>query len=436
LSSSESTLEPTEEHRPESLERAGSGRNGPDFRPERRAIYGLTGVEGVARLLSFGFYLVAARVLSVSGFGVVRYTISLGLLALAPLLVLATALNRELGAARGDAVETERVLGTSVLIAFWIWVASAGLCLAASAGGLLGSADLTGLLVVLATGTVFNLYYQLSRGLGQIGRIAITYVGGSALQLVLVLVMAAAGTLTPLAALVLFGVGSALPVIVCEVAAPVVRRRRIALNREMARILWRLAAPLALAQLGYMIWISADQIWVDSTLGSASIGLYGAAKTVVQAFMVLTAGSVGVMLPRVAQLRSRGEDEVARHFIFAMTVRLVAIAAVVAAIVIALRTPLLTAIFGSGYDAASGSLTALSVSMTAYIGFVAVTGSAIGWGRPGLSALGVCVAAVSEIALLLLWNGGGIVFAGWANAISMGLALLAVGLALLRRPLR
>jgi lipopolysaccharide exporter len=403
---------------------------------ERRAIYGLTGVEGVARLLSFGFYLIAARLLTVSEFGVVRYTISLAMLALAPLLVLATALNRELGAARGRAVVTEKVLGTSMVVAFWILVASAGLCLAAGAGNLLGSADLVGLLVVLATGTVFNLYYQLSRGLGHISRIAITYVGGSALQLVLMVVMIAVGYLTPLVALILFGLGSALPVIVCEVVAPVVRGRRIALDREMARTLWKLGAPLVMAQLGYLIWISADQIWVDSTLGSASVGLYGSAKTLVQGFMVLTAGSVGVMLPRVAELRSSGDDVRARRFIFAMSVRLAVIAAAAAGLIILIRNPLLTTIFGSGYDAASASLIALSVSMTAYVAFVSVTASAIGWGRPSLSALGVSVAAVSEIALLLLANGGDIAFAGWMNAISMGLALIAIGLALVRRPLR
>jgi O-antigen/teichoic acid export membrane protein len=407
-----------------------------DHRPERRAIYALTVVEGVARLLSFGFYLVAARVLSVSGFGVVRYTITLGMLALAPLLVLATATNRELGAARDRAGATREILGSTTVIAFWIWLASSAICLAAAAGDLLGSADLAGLLVVLAAGTLFNLYYQLSRGLGRLARIAIVYVGGSLLQLALLGITIAAWDLTPVAALILFGLGWALPVIACELIDPVVRGGPIRLDREMASTLWQLARPLAIAQLGYMIWISADQIWVDSVLGSAQIGFYGAAKTIAQAFMVLAAGSMGVLLPRVAQLRSRGEDERARRLIAGMTVRLVLLGAVAAGVVIALRGPLLTVLFGAGYDAASSSLVALSVSMTAYIAFVTVTGSAIGWGRPGLSAMGVCVASVSEIGILLLAGGDGIAFAGWANAISMGLALLVVAVALARRPLR
>jgi hypothetical protein len=90
-----------------------------DFRPERRAVFALTAIEAFARVLALAFYLVAAHAFSVSQFGVVRYTITLALLALAPLLVLATATNRELGAARGGEEQTRVVLGSSLTIALW-----------------------------------------------------------------------------------------------------------------------------------------------------------------------------------------------------------------------------------------------------------------------------------------------------------------------------
>ena len=139
-------------------------------------------------MLALGFYLVAAHSFSVSTFGVIRYTITLALLALAPLLVLATATNRELGAARAGEEQTRVVLGSSLAIALWVWLATVVLCIAANGLGLTGNADLTGLIVVLAGLATFNLYYQVSRGLGLIRRIAITYVGGSVLQLVLLIV--------------------------------------------------------------------------------------------------------------------------------------------------------------------------------------------------------------------------------------------------------
>jgi O-antigen/teichoic acid export membrane protein len=407
-----------------------------DFRHERRAIFALTAIEAVARTLSLGFYLVAAHAFSVSSFGVVRYTITLALLAYAPLGVLATATNRELGAARGGEGQTRLVLGSSLAVAFWIWLGAAALCVAASVAGLTGSADLPGLLVVLTGLAVFSLYYGISRGLGRIKRIAVTYVGGSLLQLGVFGTLVALTDLSPSDALIIFGLSSVVPIVACELAAPVIRRRGVSFNRAAARDLWRIGGPLLVAQAGFMIWISADQIWVDSTLGSEQVGLYGAAKTLIMAFFVLIAGSNGVVLPRVAELRSAGLDQRARHFILVMMLRLTALAVVMAAVIIAARSPLLTIVFGGSYDMAGDALVALAVSMTLYATFVTISASAIGWGRPGLSALGVSVAALSEVALLVFAGGSDITFAGWVNAISVGLGLAAVLVALVVRPLR
>jgi O-antigen/teichoic acid export membrane protein len=407
-----------------------------DFRHERRAVFALTATEAVARLLGLAFYLVAAHAFSVSGFGVVRYSITLALLALAPLLVLATATTRELGASRGSEGRTRTVLGSSLAIGLWIWLVVAVLCVAASAAGLTGNADLVGLLVVLGGLAIFNLYYQISRGLGLIKRIAVAYVGGGLLQLGVFVTLVATTDLSPTAALIIFGLSSAIPVVACELVAPVVRGHSGSYSREGAAALWRIGAPLVITQIGFMVWFSADQIWVDSALGVAQVGLYGAAKTLIQAFFVLIAGSNGVVLPRVAELRSAGLDQRARRFILAMVLRLMSLAVVAAAVIIAARSPLLRVVFGDSYVKAADTLVALAVSMAVYATFVAITASGIGWGRPGLSALGYSVAAVSEVALLLLTGGSGIAFAGWVNAASIGLGLVAVALALLRRPLR
>jgi O-antigen/teichoic acid export membrane protein len=282
----------------------------------------------------------------------------------------------------------------------------------------------------------FNPYYQIPRGLGQIKRIAVTYMGGSLLQLAVFGTLVATVDLTPFEALIIFGLSSAIPIVVCELVSPVILGRGVTYARDAAKALWRIGAPLLVAQAGFMIWFSADQIWVDSTLGSTDIGLYGAAKTLIQALFVLMAGSIGVVLPRVAELRAAGEDHRARRLILTMTIELTALAALVAAAMIALRSPLLTVIFGHSYASASSALAALSVAMAAYATFVAITASAIGWGRPSLSALGITVAGASEAALLLFAGGSTITFAGWVNAGSILLGLVAVLVALTLRPLR
>ena len=411
-------------------------RSAGDFRSERRAVFALTGIEAFARVLALAFYLVAAHSFSVASFGVIRYTITLALLALAPLLVLATATNRELGAARAGEEQTKVVLGSSLTIALAVWLTTVVLCVAASGLGLTGNANLTGLVVVLAGLATFNLYYQISRGLGLIRRIAITYVGGSVLQLGLLIVLVATTDLRATGALIIFGMSSLVAVVTCELIAPVIRGRGVRFARRGAKALWRIGAPLIVTQAGFIVWFSADQIWVDAKLGAAQVGLYGAAKTVIQAFFVLIAGSNGVVMPRVAEFRAAGEDRRARRFIMVMVLRLAAFAVLGAAVIIAVRSPLLTVVFGSSYTAAADALVALTASMAVYATFVAITMSAIGWGRPGVSGIGYTVASLSEVGILLLAGGSTITFAGWVNAVSIGLGLVAVAVVLLIRPLR
>ena len=328
------------------------------------------------------------------------------------------------------------ILGSSLAIALVVWLATVVLCIGASGLGLTGNADLTGLVVVLAGLATFNLYYQISRGLGLIRRIAITYVGGSVLQLVLLIVLVTLTDLSATGALIIFGTSSIVAVVTCEMIAPVIRGRGIHFARRGARSLWRIGAPLIVTQAGFIVWFSADQIWVDAKLGAAQVGLYGAAKTVIQAFFVLIAGSNGVVMPRVAEFRAAGEDGRARRFIKVMVLRLSVFAVVGAAVIIAVRSPLLTVVFGSSYKAAGDALVALTVSMAVYATFVAMTMSAIGWGRPGVSGVGYTVASLSEVGILLVAGGSTIAFAGWVNAISIGLGLVAVAVVLLLRPLR
>ncbi len=387
-------------------------------------------------MLSLVFYLVAAHAFTVGGFGVVRYTLTLALLALSPVLVLSRATTRELGAARGVEAKTRTVLGTTLTLSAWIWVATGLLCVAASAAGLTGSADLVGLLVALAGLAIFNLYYQISRGLGLIRRIAYTYVGASVLQLVVLTALVTVTDVSPTVALIVFGAGYVVAIATCEAVTPVVRGRLASFSRETGVELWRFMVPLLLSQAGFIIWFSADQIWVDTTLGVTQVGLYGAAKTLIQAFFVLIAGSNGVVMPRVAELRAAGKNERARRFILVMVLRLSGLAIVAAAVIIAARSPLLSILFGSSYEAAATALVALTLGMAVYATFVAITMSCIGWGRPGVSALGYGVASISEVALLLFAGGSSIAFAGWMNAASIGLGLVAIAITLVVRPLR
>jgi O-antigen/teichoic acid export membrane protein len=402
---------------------------------ELRPMAALTFSEGAGRFLSFVFYVLAARVLTTSGFGVLRYTIALALLAFGGLQVLVTALTRELGATRGDDRATSVALGSGLAAAPPLLGASCALCTVAALLGLTGSADLLGIVVVLAGLTVFQLYYAIGRGLGDSPRAVVTYAGGSAAQLVLLVAIAAVGDPDARAALIVFGLSAAVPVIAYELWSPAIRGRALSVERSELRRLWQIAVPLVLAQVAFVVWIAADQVWVETVLGTREVGVYGAAKNLAQIFFVIPAGVTGVLLPRVAELRSQGDVARARRLISRTTAGLLVVSAMLAVAVLAARTPLLGGLYGTAYEQAAPSMVGLSVGMVVYAGFVGVTTAAIGWGRPGVFTLGIVAAAAGEVAYLLLVGGHEATTAAWATAASITLGFVVVLARLRARPL-
>jgi O-antigen/teichoic acid export membrane protein len=402
---------------------------------ELRPMAGLSVAEGGARLLSFLYYLLAARALAPEGFGELRYTIVLATFAFGLLQVLSWTLTRELGAGRGSETQAARVLGTGLGTAAVLWLVSAVGCVAAAAAGVTGSAGALGLVAVLSGLAAFQLYYAVARGLGRTTLAAAGYLGASASQLAVFALLVTLADPGPMLALLVFGISSIVPVLVLELARPLVPWRALRPSRDMLRAIAAIAAPLAVGELGYLVWTSADQVWVESRLGSGELGLYAAAKNLAQVFVVVPSGVAGVLLPRVAELRVHGERRRARLLVGGTTAGLLGGSALLAAATGLLAEPLLGALYGERYEPASEPYVWLAVAMTAYAGFTALTTAAIGWGRPGIYGAGIGLAAIVEVAWLLLATDGDTTTAAIAFAASIGAGLVLV-VALLVRAVR
>jgi O-antigen/teichoic acid export membrane protein len=153
-------------------------------------------------------------------------------------------------------------------------------------------------------------------------------------------------------------------------------------------------------------------------------------------FFVLTAGANGILLPRVAHLRSSHGDEEARRLIRATVAAVTLAAAILAAALVLARDPLLTALYGSDYSSASSSLAGLSVGMAIFVVISCLGAAAIGWGKPILLTLAFGIAGTSEAVLLLVIDPAHASDAAWINAASIALGLLAAIGYLVIRPLR
>jgi O-antigen/teichoic acid export membrane protein len=403
---------------------------------EARPMVWLSAVEGGARLLSFGFYLLAARVLAPQGFGVVQYTITVAMLAFGGLQVLATALMRELGAVRGDQVGRNEVLGSGLALAGGLWAVTSALCVLAHGLGLAKTASALGLLVVVAGTAAFQLYYAVSRGLGDPGRQAASYAGASLAQLLMFGALVVVTHPTPTGALLMFGLSSFIPVLLYEWRRPVLRTKSLRVRRAVLRRLWLLAAPLVIAQVCYVVWNSLDQLWVQGALGTFQVGLYSSAKNLTLGLLVVPAGIAGVLLPRVSQLKNAGRAAEARRLVIWGTTGAVAASAPVAFLMGMLRVPLLDHLYGHAYGAAAGALAMLSLGMICYAGFAVLTIAAVGWGRPKVYTAGMALAPALEALFLVGFGHHSLLTAACAYSASIAGAFLFVLLLLCVRPLR
>lgn len=401
-----------------------------------RAMGTLALSEGAARLLSFAFYVIAARALSPDGFGVVRYSIAIATLFFGALQVLAMSTNRELGAARGDPDRTQAVIGTAIASGAVLWMITAGAFGVAHLASLTATADAVGTLATLSGLTLFQLYYSIARGVGQVGRAAVAYVGGSLAQLVLFAILIAIVEVEPLIALLVFGGSSAVPILWLEARRPLVRSGTFRLSRPALAALWRTGAPLLAAQMAFIVWTQYDQVWVEATLGTTQVGLYSAAKNLSQVFAVVPAGMVGVLLPRISELREQGDLRRAVRLIRAAVLGWLGLSIMLMAFVIALRTPLIEGVYGANYLPAAPSLIGLAIAMTLYGWFAVITTSVIGWGRPGPFTTGVVVGALSQGLFLWLLAEPEPSGAAWGQLASNAAALSVVLAILSVRPLR
>lgn len=402
---------------------------------ELRPMVALTASEGGARLLSFLFYILAARILAPEGFGTVRYTIALASIAFGWAQLLGLAMRRELGAARGQAGLAAQLLGSGITAAAALLLITIVLYLLAQLAGLTAAANLVGFLVVLSGMSLFEIYYGVARGLGDIRRAGVAYFTGSLVQLAAFGLLAATTAPGPTVTLVVFGASFVVPIAVYELVRPVLRSRGLRISREGMARLRVIGAPLILGQICFLVWNSADQVWVGSQLGAQQVGLYSAARNLSQLFIVLIAGVAGVLLPRVAELHAAGEAARARRLILRATAGLVLISSLLAVAVIAERSFLLTNLYGHAYAGAAPSLIGLAVAMVLFAGFATLGTAAIGWGRPGVWSLGFLVAAATEAVYLVALAGHRPSDAAWALAASSAAALVVICVRLIRRPL-
>jgi O-antigen/teichoic acid export membrane protein len=389
-----------------------------------RIISSTVAMEMAARLLSLAFYVAAGRLLLPAEFGVFRYTAALGGTLFLLGNILGRATMRELGATDRDEDAFFRTAAAAVVLALPMSLLAIGAATGLVLSGATPTANLLGLVAMLVGRTCFEVYYAVARGGRMVGRMAATYIGFSALQIVLLLGYAAVRDVDATTTLVIFGVSMLVPIVICELRRPVlVGHLRFPVGDARRKIL-ATAKPLLLSHTFFLMWATLDQLFVEATLDDLDVGYYGAAKTLAHMFSVLPFALNAALVPRIAALRTRGDAARARRLLRITLIASVSATAAGAAIVAVLGPTIVSVLFGEEFRPAGTALGILGFGYTAYMAVGVISAVAVGWGRKALYTVVAGVAGVCQLVLLLTVDYSSAADVARINAVSMVAALL------------
>lgn len=379
----------------------------------------------VARLLGFLFSVAAARLLSPADYGELAYGLAIVIISSILIGNAPTGLSRFVARHARDHEKQSRCYSN--------WLVVVGLMLAFSlvlVGPLamvagLSAWMLVGLVANLVGTAVLQTYREAQRGLQHFGAMVVFCVVANALQLIGIVLAAAAGWRSASLYLTIYGLSSLAALAVIHPVAPIILGfSREALAWRRVKAILRFIRPLVLQTVLYALWFGADLILVQRLLSSTAAGNYAAGKTLVTVLYLAPAAIASGVAPRVVRMQPAA---LRAYLSGALTLTAVATLPVLVLMTVWGR-PLVSVVFGNKYPQASEPLTWLAVGIALY-GFYLILESAwVGLGRPLIDAIATGSAMVCTIvAGLILIRPLGLTGAAIAFTAGSALQLAVIG---------
>ena len=370
------------------------------------------GANLAARGLSFLFFILAARWLSVSEYGVVKYTISWA----AALCVLTAPFSLAWTRALAGQVQQHDS-------AAWTLVGLRAFILLLTCTLLVGSIwvwadrqlDWSAILVLVGL-SIFYAYEGYLNGQFAFSKLAGYMVLGNGFQLSVLWVLRqyVPSVLSPTTLLSLYGIAFIIPVIVVDQSwckFSVWQRVR---HHDLLKTLIKSALALAIVHNAHSLMMNLDIILLGYFCGESQVGYYGVAKTILTSILVLTQAAFTVILPTSARAK---EWDKKRLIQTTELVLLIALLLVCGGVILAPQ--IVRLLFSDRYEPAVPALRVLIIGGWFYSVLMLLAAQGLGQKRDGIYgkmyvvALGVNV--VLDLALLPLF---GAIGAAWGFLLS------------------
>jgi O-antigen/teichoic acid export membrane protein len=372
-----------------------------------------------ARALGFLFSVAAARILVPLDYGRLTYALAVATIASVFISGAPIGLSRFLARnQKNREVQENYLTNWTAMIALIVVISAVAVTPISYLAGLSGWL-LVGVLCNLVGVGVLETYREVQRGLDRYAAMMSVYVIANLIQLLGILLLGALGVRTPAPFLIVYGLSSAVALVLVQPVMPInLRWVRGAVSMSRMREIFRFARPLLLQSVFFAVWFGSDLIMVQHLMKPEATGNYGVAKALVNVLILAPTAIGTAVLPHIARL---GERSIGKYMLAALGLTSLATIPLVSGAAL-FGSRLVLIMFGSKYPQAAAPLAILAIGMGLY-GFYTVMGSIwVGLGRPTVDpvATGLAMVCTVTAGLMLIPRIG---LTGAALAFTVGAAV-------------
>jgi len=375
----------------------------------------LTGSNVVARFTVMCFYVILARAMLVSDYGLFRYLITLSVVFSVAFTGFPIALTKFIGEDKSNKKNIAEYLTNSSIMMLIVFSVMIIITISSQASKLYLGLLLFGLLVE-------NFYLGFIRGLLNYVKLAGFQLVENLIQLVILVVsFILLKQINFSYAVIFFSISPFLSLIIFEIMKPELKFCFYASEEKIKKIT-KYAILVTLGSVGWTIMFSINTIFLKYFYNTEQVGYYSVGVTIAQVFTFLPMAIYTIMLPKVAGLKDKSQLQ--KPLTLAVLGSLfISILGLI--FLLMLMKPIIMIIFGERY------IPTLAVILPLSLGQISISLHQIyssvwqGLGKPIIPTINISVAAILNVILsYFLTRSYGILGASISNAITSFIALI------------
>lgn len=363
------------------------------------------------------FFIILARSLSVSDYGLFRYLLSLSMIYAIFFTGFPTALTKFISGEKADSGAVAEYTTSTVLL-------MAGVLIVLIIPALIFHEDSFFLILLLFAALVDAVYLGFARGLLNYTKLAGFKLIENAIQLAILIVSYLMyGKVTFAFAIIFFSFSGIASLVIFEIFKPEFKLN-FAFSWLRARQLITFTIPVVLGAVGWIVMSGINPILIKHFKGAEQVGFYSVGMTLAQVFSFLPDAIATITMPKVAASKNR---QALPRYLVLSAIGILLISAIMLILLLTLKTWILTLLFTNKYTPALVVILPLSIAQI-LSGIGSIYASAWqGLNKPVVPSVIVSIgAAINLIAGYFLTKQYGIVGASISLLIATAVSFLII----------